>query len=249
MVGDLERRLVELRFIEGIEKVEHVPYRTGDQFWVRFNSPLDLGKLENLVNKHGYIMVRFATLPSKLPRGLSEMLWDGVTHVIAKKMSGWSKFTSSLGLEPEGIAKIADDLHGQYQIFIATTEEGVQLLYEYLGLKYVPPAPPQLFQPNLLYQLRTSQFPQFRDLRRQYPLLQQNLRRLVNRHNPPLHNRGLPSNLEQYLSPRSQRQTARRKKRPRAEELGWRERTHFLGFDCEGNVLVSVKGPRIKDLA
>lgn len=142
MVGDLERRLVELRFIEGIEKVEHVPYRTGDQFWVRFNSPLDLGKLENLVNKHGYIMVRFATLPSKLPRGLSEMLWDGVTHVIAKKMSGWSKFTSSLGLEPEGIAKIVDDLHGQYQIFIATTEEGVQLLYEYLGLKYVPPAPP-----------------------------------------------------------------------------------------------------------
>ena len=99
-------------------------------------------KLKNLVKKHGYIMVRFATLPSKLPRGLSEMLWNGVTHVIAKKMSGWSKFTSSLGLEPEGIAKIADDLHGQYQIFIATTEEGVQLLYEYLGLKYVPPAPP-----------------------------------------------------------------------------------------------------------
>lgn len=141
MVGDLGRRLVELRFVEGIEKVEHVPYSTGDQFWVRFNIPLDLGKLENLVNKHGYVMVRFATLPSKLPRGLSEMLWDGVTHVIAKKMSGWSKFTSSLGLEPEGIAKIADDLHGQYQIFIATTEEGVELLYEYLGLKYTPPAP------------------------------------------------------------------------------------------------------------
>ena len=142
MVADLGRRLVELRFIEGIEKVEHVPYPTGDQFWVRFNRPLDFAHLKDLVKKHGYVMVEFAELPSKLPRGLSEMLWNGVTHVIARKLSGWSKFTSSLGLEPEGIAKIAHDLHGQYQIFIATTEEGVELLYEYLGVKYVPPAPP-----------------------------------------------------------------------------------------------------------
>jgi hypothetical protein len=142
VVADLGRRLVELRFIEGIEKVEHVPYPTGDQFWVRFNRPLDLAHLKDLVKKHGYVLVNFAKLPSKLPRGLSEMLWNGVTHVIARKMSAWSKVTSSLGLEPEGIAKIAHDLHGQYQIFIATTEEGVELLYEYLGVKYVPPAPP-----------------------------------------------------------------------------------------------------------
>ncbi len=142
MVGDLERRLVELRFIEGIEKVEHVPYPTGDQFWVRFNRPLDLGKLDGIVKKHGYVMVRYAKLPSKLPRGLAEMLWNGVTHVVAKKTSGWSKFTSFLGFEPEGIAKIANDLHGEYQIFMTTQEEGVQLLYEYLGLKYTPPAPP-----------------------------------------------------------------------------------------------------------
>lgn len=142
MVADLGRRLVELRFIEGIEKVEHVPYPTGDEFWVRLNRPLDFAHLSDLVEKHGYLMVKFAKLPSKLPRGLSEMLWNGVTHVIAKKMSGWSKFASSLGLEPEGIAKIAHDLDGQYQIFIATTEEGIELLYEYLGLKYVAPAPP-----------------------------------------------------------------------------------------------------------
>lgn len=142
MVGDLERRVSELRFIEGIEKVEHVPYPTGDEFWVRFNQSLDLRKLEAIVGKHGYVMVPFATLISKLPRGLSEMLWDGVTHVIAKKMGGWSKFTSNLGLEPEGIAKIANDLHGQYQIFMSTSEEGVQLIYEYLGVVYTPPAPP-----------------------------------------------------------------------------------------------------------
>ncbi len=142
MVGDLQRRLVELRFIEGIEKVEHVPYRTGDEFWVRFNRPLDLGKIDGIAKKHGYLMAPFAKLPSKLPRGLSEMLWDGVTHIIAKKMSGWSKFTSFLGFEPEGIAKIANDLHGRYQIFMATQEEGVELLYEYLAVKYTPPAPP-----------------------------------------------------------------------------------------------------------
>jgi hypothetical protein len=142
MVGDIERRVLELRFIEGVEKVEHVPYPTGDQFWVRFNTPLDFDRLYDIVEKHGDVMVPFATLISKLPRGLSEMLWDGVAYVIAKKMSGWSKFTSSLGLEPEGIAKLANDLHGPYQIFIATEEEGVQLIYEYLGVKYTPPAPP-----------------------------------------------------------------------------------------------------------
>jgi len=142
MVDDLQRRLVELRFVEGIEKVEHVPYPTGDEFWVRFNRPLDFLKFEDIVKKRGYVMVRFATLPSKLPRPIAELLWDGVSHVIAKKISGWEKFTASLGLEPEGIAKIAADLHGPYQIYISTQEEGVQILYEYLGLKYVPPTPP-----------------------------------------------------------------------------------------------------------
>jgi len=138
----LDRRLVDLRFLDGVEKVEHVPYPTGDQFWVRFNRPMDFGKIQDIVKKHGYVMVKFANVPSKLPRALAEVLWDGVNYVIAKKISGWSKFTSSLGFEPEGIAKIATDLHGPYQIFIATDEEGVQILYEYLGLKYVPPPPP-----------------------------------------------------------------------------------------------------------
>lgn len=142
MIADLERRVNELRFVEGIEKVEHVPYETGDQFWVRFNRPLDLKKLGDVARKHGYVMVKFASVPSKLPRGLAELLSNGVTHIITKRISGWSKFTSNLGFEPEGMAKLAVDLHGPYQIFMATEEEGIQLLYEYLGMKYVPPAPP-----------------------------------------------------------------------------------------------------------
>lgn len=148
MVDDLQRRLVELRFVEGIEKVEHVPYRTGDQFWVRFNRPLDFEKFEEIAKKHEYIMVRFARIPSKLPRPIAEILWNGINHVITKKISGLAKFMASIGFEPDGVAKIATDLHGPYQIFISTQEEGVQILYEYLGLKYTPPVlPPKPVMP------------------------------------------------------------------------------------------------------
>ena len=141
MVADLQRRLVELRFVNGIEKVEHVPFPTGDQFWVHFNRPIDFGKLETIARKHGCFVVEFGGLPSKLSRGLAEMLTDGITHIITKKVTGWMKFTASLGSEPDGIAKIATDLHGPYEIFIATEEEGIQILYEYLGLQYTPPEP------------------------------------------------------------------------------------------------------------
>jgi hypothetical protein len=143
VIADLQRRIVELRFVEGIEKVEHVPFPTGDQFWVRFNHPLDFTKLETITKSHGCYIVKFAGLPSKLPRGLSEMLSDGVTHVITKKISWWINFSAKLGSEPDGIAKIATDLHGPYEIFMATEEEGVQIVYEYLGVTYTPPEPPK----------------------------------------------------------------------------------------------------------
>jgi hypothetical protein len=209
VVGDLERRLAELRFVDGIEKVEHVPYPTGDQFWVRFNRPLDIGKLEDIVKKHNCLMVRFANLRSKLPRGLAEMLSDGVTHVIAKKMSGWSRFTSSLGFEPGGIAKIANDMHGHYQIFMATEEEGVQLLYEYLGLKYVPPAPPKSDAPTKpLRLLLQSQLQPCHAPRHRSALLRFSLRLPVN---PSLFNRRLAS-LQQYPNLRTQRQRSPRKR-------------------------------------
>ena len=142
MVDDFQRRVGELRYVDGVEKVEHVPYPTGDEFWVRFNRPFDRRRLEDLAKKHGWTVIRFGGLPSKLPRPIGELIWDGVDLVIATRISGWAKFRSSLGFEPDGIAKIAQDAHGPYQIFIATQEQGVQLLYEYLGLKYIAPAPP-----------------------------------------------------------------------------------------------------------
>jgi hypothetical protein len=142
MSSVLQTRLNELRFVDGIEKVEHVPYPTGDQFWVRFSRPLDFKKLNELAKKRGYTMMKFGGLPSKLPGRLVEVLWDGVNHVVVKNPNGLVKLTASLGIEPDGIAKIATDLHGPYQIFMAMNEEGVQLLYDYLGLKYTPPPPP-----------------------------------------------------------------------------------------------------------
>jgi len=142
MVGDFQRRVSELRFVDGIEKVEHIAYPSGEEFWVRFNRRLDMKRLDEIAKKHGATVVKFGGLPSKLPRPLAEILWDGVSQVIVKNISGWEKLTASLGFEPAGIAKIAADAHGPYQIFIATQEEGVQILYEYLGLKYTAPEPP-----------------------------------------------------------------------------------------------------------
>jgi len=142
MFTELEHRVSELRFIDGIEKVEHVRFSTGDQFWVRFNRPIDMQKLQDIIRNRGCQLIKFGGLPSKLPRKLSEVLWNGVTHVIARNISGWEKFTSSLGFEPDGIGKIVVDLHGPYQIFIAMNEDCVQILYDYLGVRYVPTAPP-----------------------------------------------------------------------------------------------------------
>ena len=144
MMSHSEQRLAELRFIDGIEKVEHVRFSTGDQFWVRFNHPLDMQRLQQIVKGRSCELIKFGGLFSKLPRRLSEVLWDGVTHVIVREISQWGKITSTLGFEPDGIGKIAADLHGPYQIFMAMNETGVQLVYDYLGVKYVPPPPPPL---------------------------------------------------------------------------------------------------------
>ena len=140
-MSHVEQRLAELRFKDGVEKVEHVRFSTGDQFWVRFNRPLDMQKVQQIVKDRGCKLIKFGGLFSKLPRRLSEVLWNGVTHVIVREISQWGKIMSTLGFEPDGIGKIANDLHGPYQIFMAMNETGVQLIYDYLGVKYAPPPP------------------------------------------------------------------------------------------------------------
>lgn len=146
-MSQLEQRLAELRFVDGVEKVEHIQFSTGDQFWVRFNRPLDMQRLQRTARDRGCNVIKFGGILAKLPRGLSELLWDGVTRVIVKEISQWSMFISTLGFEPDGIGKVAIDLHGPYQIFMAMNETGIQLLYDYLGVKYVPPPPKPVVAP------------------------------------------------------------------------------------------------------
>jgi hypothetical protein len=55
----MERRINELRFLEGVEKAEHFPYPNRDEFWIRFNHPVDLRKLSKVVNEHHSELVKF----------------------------------------------------------------------------------------------------------------------------------------------------------------------------------------------
>jgi len=141
MVEELDRRIHELRFLAGIEKVEHVPYPTGDELWVRFNESMDMRKLGTALDEDHYELVRFGGLPSKLPSKLGELLWDGVSYVIAKRVGFLGLLTSLFGFEPTGVATIVKDMHSSQPIYITANEEGVKILYHYLGAKYTPPSP------------------------------------------------------------------------------------------------------------
>jgi hypothetical protein len=128
-----------------VRRVEYVKYPQGNEYWVTFREDrrLDMRRFERIVNKHDYRIIRFGGLPSKLPKGFSELLWNGVTHVVVKEISGLDKLKAVLGFEPEGIARIAEWGHGHYQIFGAGTWEGLKILFDYLDLEMPmpPPAP------------------------------------------------------------------------------------------------------------
>lgn len=130
-----------LRAEPSVRRVEYVKYAGGNECWVSLheNRRLDMKRLESITAKHGFRIVRFGTLPSKLPRGLGELLWNGVTHVILSEFGALDKLKSSLGFEPEGIARIAEWAHGPYQLFAARTWEGMRILFDYLDIEMPPP--------------------------------------------------------------------------------------------------------------
>ena len=144
MIGDVARRIQELRFLPGIEKAEHVPYPTGNEFWVRFNRSIDMRRLGEVLGRGRYELVKFGSIPSKLPLKLSEPLWNGISYVIVRDIGFIGLLASLFGKEPDGVATIAKDAHSGQPIFITSNEEGMKILYEYLGVKYSPPtaAPP-----------------------------------------------------------------------------------------------------------
>ncbi len=115
---------------------------SGPQLWVQFKDKMNKGELKKIAHKHGYRVVGFGAVPSKLPRGLGEMLWNGVTHIITKEHSSLSGLMGLIGFEPKGVAKVARHLHGPNDIYITDSEEGYKILCEYLGIKYEPPPPP-----------------------------------------------------------------------------------------------------------
>jgi len=127
--------------LDGVEKVEHVPYPSGDEFWVRFNRPIDMHKLGEVLGKGRYELVKFGSIPSKLPSKLGELLWNGVSYVIVKKIAFLGLLASLFGFQPDGVATIAQDAHSSQPIFITSNEEGVRILYDYLGIKYTAPQP------------------------------------------------------------------------------------------------------------
>ena len=139
MIGEVGRRIQELRFLDGVEKVEHVPYPSGDEFWVRFNRPIDMHKLGEVLGRGRYELVKFGGIPSKLPSKLGELLWNGISYVIVKKIAFLGLLGSLFGFQPDGVATIARDAHSSQPIFITSNEEGVRILYDYLGIKYTAP--------------------------------------------------------------------------------------------------------------
>ena len=143
MDGDEERRINEIRYVDGIEKAEHVQFPDRDEFWVRFTQSMNLRRLTRVANGYHYEVVKFGGLPSFLPSRLGELLWDGVSYVILRRIGFRGLFASLLGSEPDGVAKVVKDLHSSQDIFITSNEEGVKILYAYLGLNYSTPTPPQ----------------------------------------------------------------------------------------------------------
>ena len=141
MVGDEERRINELRFVAGVEKAEHVQFPDRDEFWVRFIDPIDLRRLVRVANEYHYEVVKFGGLPSKLPSRLGELLWNGVSYVIVRRIGFRGLLASFLGSEPEGVAKVVKDLSSSQDIFVTSSEDGIEVLYAYLGLSYSPPNP------------------------------------------------------------------------------------------------------------
>lgn len=134
MFKDQERILEKISFDRRIKRADHVRYRGEDQIWATFRDKIDIKALEKIAAEAKFKVVTFGSIPSKLPKSLSEIVWNGVTHIITESYGSVDKLKSFLGFEPEGVAKIAVDSHGPEQTYIARTPEALRILMEYLGL-------------------------------------------------------------------------------------------------------------------
>jgi hypothetical protein len=130
MITDPEAFVSELRRLRGVKDVEIVEFQSGKELWVVLRDPIDIGALERISASFHYNVVKSGSLPSKLPRSLAEMIWDGTTHVVTRHPQGWKKLVSTLGLRPA--AKIARDLATGDTVCQVNDGDGLAILREYL---------------------------------------------------------------------------------------------------------------------
>jgi hypothetical protein len=130
MIIDPESLVPELRQLRGVKDVEIVGFPSRKELWVVLGDPVHTDELCKASTSHGYAVVKSGSLPSKLPRSLAEMIWDGTTHVVTKHPHGWKKLISTLGLRP--VVKIARDLTTGDTVFHVNDSDGIAILREYL---------------------------------------------------------------------------------------------------------------------
>jgi hypothetical protein len=130
MITDPEAFVSELRRLRGVKDVEIVEFQSGKELWVVLRDPIDIVALERISAAFHYTVVKSGSLPSKLPRSLAEMIWDGTTHVITRHPHGWKRLVSTLRLRPA--AKIVRDLATGDTIYHVNDGDGLQILREYL---------------------------------------------------------------------------------------------------------------------
>jgi len=130
MIVDPESLITELRSLSGVKDVDIVQFPSGKELWVVLKDPVNTDKLSEASKSWGYMAVKVGSLPSRLPRSLAEMVWDGVTHVVTRHPHRWRRLKSTLGVAP--VAKIANDLATGDTVYQLNDSDGLKVLQDYL---------------------------------------------------------------------------------------------------------------------
>ena len=125
MITNPESVATKLRRLPGVKDVDVVQFPSGKELWVVLRVPVNGERLGKVSASMGYVAVKSGRLPSKLPRSLAEMIWDGVTYVI-------TKHTHVPG-EQRYAARLMKDLATGDTIYNAVESDGLKILQEYLA--------------------------------------------------------------------------------------------------------------------
>jgi len=134
MIQNADAQLRKLRADPRIENGNLMRNPNGtEEAWITLRVDFDPDKMRRLAEKRGYQLVRFGSLPSAMPRIFSEMLWSGTAYVLVKELRFMDRLRALLGVEPPGVAKVSRQLRVPYYDFITSTQEGLDVLYDYLS--------------------------------------------------------------------------------------------------------------------